>query len=174
MESYCKRNVWLDSFHQPDRSFTNDIFDNFLLCCMHYFQNYYYVNLIRLLQFICIQILKTGGDTCISNIWSQLCSYSYLKYLHTDSAFLDETLCLCYFNGNVISCPLNMYQNQSLQYIVIGPCIWLCPVDWIAFLSYVVKLLYTWPLESFTCKCVVQLLVSSLIKCLLFFFSFPF
>lgn len=36
--------------------------------------------------------------------------------------------------------------------------------------SYVVNLLYIWPLESFICKCVVQLLVSSLIKCLLFYF----
>lgn len=58
--------------------------------------------------------------------------------------------------------------------ICIEPCIWFMSCGSNSFPSCAVNLLYIWPLKSFTCRCVAQRLVSSLIKCLRLLFSFLF
>lgn len=110
--------------------------------------------------------LKRGGNTLHLNHLASVVFLLYLKYLHTDSNFFEETLCLCYFSWKFIDHVSKIHLSDIRSMYLVMSC------GSNSFPSYVVKLLYIWPLESFTltCRCVVQLLVCSLIKHLLFYF----
>lgn len=77
-----------------------------------------------------------------------------------------------------IHCVSNSVQLTKSPPFGSEPCIWLCPVDLIAFPLYVVNaytvVFFSWPLKFFftlTCDCVVCSRCP-LIKCLFYFLSF--
>lgn len=113
-------------------------------------------------EYICkyINLILLNGFICVISSLKESQKHSSWKYLPITSPFLLEYTLLYIFTVKGCVSEIGLQFNITFGF---EPCIRLCPVDLIAFLPIVVNLLYIWPSQSFilTCKCVVQLLVSS-------------